>query len=59
LLKKKIESFVPESKLYSDLVEFEKKLDAIIMRKRLDIQEALGKPTKVYNRGSWTWNQLK
>jgi SWI/SNF-related matrix-associated actin-dependent regulator of chromatin subfamily D len=38
---------VPESKLYTDLVEFEKKLDATIMRKRLDIQEALGKPTKV------------
>ncbi|KAG2213649.1 hypothetical protein INT46_000824 [Mucor plumbeus] len=44
----KIESFVPESKLYTDLVEFEKKLDATIMRKRLDIQEALGKPTKVH-----------
>ncbi|KAI8890395.1 SWI/SNF and RSC complex subunit Ssr3 [Backusella circina FSU 941] len=43
----KIEAFVPESKLYSDLIEFEKKLDATIMRKRLDIQEALGKPTKV------------
>ncbi|GAA5809991.1 hypothetical protein MFLAVUS_003406 [Mucor flavus] len=43
----KIESFVPESKLYTDLVDFEKKLDATIMRKRLDIQEALGKPTKV------------
>lgn len=42
-----IESFVPETKLYSDLVDFEKKLDATIMRKRLDIQEALGKPTKV------------
>ncbi|KAI9355752.1 SWI/SNF related, matrix associated, actin-like protein dependent regulator of chromatin, subfamily d, member 1 [Pilaira anomala] len=43
----KIESFVPESKLYTDLVEFEKKLDATIMRKRLDIQEALGKPNKI------------
>lgn len=42
-----IESFVPESKLYKELVEFEKKLDATIMRKRLDIQEALGKPTKL------------
>ncbi|ORZ02526.1 SWI/SNF and RSC complex subunit Ssr3 [Syncephalastrum racemosum] len=42
----KIEAFVPESKLYTELTEFEKKLDATIMRKRLDIQEALGKPTK-------------
>ncbi|KAI8143117.1 hypothetical protein BJV82DRAFT_611421 [Fennellomyces sp. T-0311] len=43
----KIEAFVPESKLYTELSEFEKKLDATIMRKRLDVQEALGKPTKV------------
>ncbi|KAI7906787.1 uncharacterized protein BX663DRAFT_497579 [Cokeromyces recurvatus] len=42
-----IETFIPESKLYRELVEFEKKLDATIMRKRLDIQEALGKPSKV------------
>lgn len=47
MLQRQIESFVPESKLYTDLVEFEKKLDTTIMRKRLDIQEALGKPTKV------------
>ncbi|KAG1175800.1 hypothetical protein G6F70_003895 [Rhizopus microsporus] len=46
-LSPKIESFAPESKLYTELVDFEKKLDATIMRKRLDIQEALGKPTKV------------
>ncbi|KAL0076426.1 hypothetical protein J3Q64DRAFT_1647720 [Phycomyces blakesleeanus] len=43
----KIEAFVPESKLYTELSEFEKTLDATIMRKRLDVQEALGKPTKV------------
>ncbi|KAI9312572.1 SWI/SNF and RSC complex subunit Ssr3 [Dichotomocladium elegans] len=43
----KIEAFVPECKLYAELVDFEKKLDATIMRKRLDIQEALGKPTKI------------
>ncbi|RCI06164.1 SWI SNF, matrix associated, actin dependent regulator of chromatin, sub d, member 1, partial [Rhizopus stolonifer] len=42
-----IESFVPESRFYSELVDFEKKLDTTIMRKRLDIQEALGKPIKV------------
>ncbi|EIE83923.1 hypothetical protein RO3G_08628 [Rhizopus delemar RA 99-880] len=33
--------------LYTELVEFEKKLDATIVRKKLDIQEALGKPTKI------------
>lgn len=38
---------MPESKLYTELSEFEKNLDGAIMRKRLDIQEALGKPTKV------------
>ncbi|RUS30536.1 hypothetical protein BC938DRAFT_479279 [Jimgerdemannia flammicorona] len=41
-----IETFVPESRLYNELVEFEKRLDATIMRKRLDIQEAMGKPVK-------------
>ncbi|CAO3594867.1 unnamed protein product [Absidia cylindrospora] len=41
-------SFVPESTLYTELSEFEKKLDATIMRKRLDVQEAIGKPTKVF-----------
>jgi SWI/SNF-related matrix-associated actin-dependent regulator of chromatin subfamily D len=30
-----------------DLVAFERKLDATIMRKRLDIQEALKRPIKV------------
>ncbi|KAF1804832.1 hypothetical protein FB192DRAFT_1274326 [Mucor lusitanicus] len=43
----RVEAYVPESKLYTELSEFEKNLDVAIMRKRLDIQEALGKPTKV------------
>ena len=30
-----------------DLLAFERKLDATIMRKRLDIQEALKRPLKV------------
>ncbi|KAF9083698.1 SWI SNF, matrix associated, actin dependent regulator of chromatin, sub d, member 1 [Mortierella sp. AD031] len=42
----KIEAIVPESKLYTELLEFEKKLDATIMRKRLDLQETLNKPVK-------------
>ncbi|KAG0372278.1 SWI/SNF complex component snf12 [Mortierella sp. AD032] len=41
-----IEVIVPESKLYTELLEFEKKLDATIMRKRLDLQETLNKPVK-------------
>ncbi|KAI8075195.1 hypothetical protein BC940DRAFT_287688 [Gongronella butleri] len=44
----KIESFIPESTLYTELSEFEKKLDATIMRKRLDVQEAVGKPSKIH-----------
>ncbi|KAF9999491.1 SWI SNF, matrix associated, actin dependent regulator of chromatin, sub d, member 1 [Entomortierella chlamydospora] len=43
----KIEAIVPESKLYTELLEFEKKLDATIMRKRLDLQETLNKPVKI------------
>lgn len=31
-----------------DLLAFERKLDQTIMRKRLDIQEALKRPIKVY-----------
>ncbi|KAF8930833.1 SWI SNF, matrix associated, actin dependent regulator of chromatin, sub d, member 1 [Haplosporangium gracile] len=42
----KIEAIVSESKLYTELLEFEKKLDATIMRKRLDLQETLNKPVK-------------
>ncbi|GJJ72767.1 SWI/SNF-related matrix-associated actin-dependent regulator of chromatin subfamily D [Entomortierella parvispora] len=42
----KIEAIVPESKLYTELLDFEKKLDATIMRKRLDLQETLNKPVK-------------
>ncbi|KAI1309507.1 SWI SNF, matrix associated, actin dependent regulator of chromatin, sub d, member 1 [Mortierella claussenii] len=43
----KIEAIIPESKLYSELLDFEKKLDATIMRKRLDLQETLNKPVKI------------
>ena len=38
---------VPESQAYMDLLAFERKLDATIMRKRLDIQEVLKRPMKV------------
>ena len=35
------------SQAYMDLLAFERKLDATIMRKRLDIQEALKRPQKI------------
>ena len=37
---------VPESQAYMDLVAFEQKLDATIMRKRLEIQETIRRPMK-------------
>lgn len=43
----KVRELVPESQSYMDLLAFERKLDATIMRKRLDIQEALKRPIKV------------
>ncbi|KAJ8656680.1 hypothetical protein O0I10_007527 [Lichtheimia ornata] len=42
----RIETLVPESTLYRELAAFDKKLDTTILRKRLDVQEALGKPNK-------------
>lgn len=42
-----IRELVPESQAYMDLLAFERKLDQTIMRKRLDIQEALKRPIKV------------
>ena len=38
---------VPESQAYMDLLTFENKLDSTIMRKKLDVQEALKRPIKV------------
>ena len=43
----KVRDLVPESQAYMDLLSFERKLDSTIMRKRLDIQEALKRPMKV------------
>ncbi|RCH81718.1 SWI/SNF complex component snf12, partial [Rhizopus stolonifer] len=42
----KIEVYVPESKLYEELCHFERNMDSAIMKKRLEVQEALGKPNK-------------
>ncbi|XP_076461310.1 SWI/SNF-related matrix-associated actin-dependent regulator of chromatin subfamily D member 1-like isoform X2 [Babylonia areolata] len=46
ILTKRVRDLVPESQAYMDLLAFEQKLDATIMRKRLDIQEALKRPVK-------------
>lgn len=47
LLSEQIRELVPESQAYMDLLAFERKLDQTIMRKRVDIQEALKRPMKV------------
>jgi len=46
VLPQKVRELVPESQAYMDLLAFERKLDSTIMRKRLDIQEALKRPKK-------------
>ncbi|RUS83300.1 hypothetical protein EGW08_008922 [Elysia chlorotica] len=47
ILPQRVRDLVPESQAYMDLLAFERKLDATIMRKRLDIQEVLKRPMKV------------
>ncbi|XP_064647597.1 SWI/SNF-related matrix-associated actin-dependent regulator of chromatin subfamily D member 1-like isoform X2 [Lineus longissimus] len=47
ILPQRVRDLVPESQAYMDLLSFERKLDSTIMRKRLDIQEALKRPMKV------------
>ncbi|XP_064614517.1 SWI/SNF-related matrix-associated actin-dependent regulator of chromatin subfamily D member 1-like [Liolophura sinensis] len=46
ILPQRVRDLVPESQAYMDLLAFERKLDSTIMRKRLDIQEALKRPQK-------------
>ncbi|KAM7303059.1 SWI/SNF-related matrix-associated actin-dependent regulator of chromatin subfamily D member 1 isoform X2 [Ixodes scapularis] len=46
ILPQRVRDLVPESQAYMDLLAFERKLDFTIMRKRLDIQEALKRPMK-------------
>lgn len=50
LSSEQIRELVPESQAYMDLLAFERKLDQTIMRKRVDIQEALKRPMKVRTR---------
>ncbi|KAI0224604.1 SWI/SNF and RSC complex subunit Ssr3 [Massospora cicadina] len=44
----KITQLIPESKLYNELLDTEKRLDAIMLRKRLECLDARGKPSRVY-----------
>uniref|UniRef100_A0A8D2J289 Hexosyltransferase n=1 Tax=Varanus komodoensis TaxID=61221 RepID=A0A8D2J289_VARKO len=46
IVRLQIRELVPESQAYMDLLAFERKLDQTIMRKRVDIQEALKRPMK-------------
>ncbi|XP_077480461.1 SWI/SNF-related matrix-associated actin-dependent regulator of chromatin subfamily D member 3b isoform X2 [Stigmatopora argus] len=50
ILPQRIRELVPESQAYMDLLAFERKLDQTIMRKRVDIQEALKRPMKQQKR---------
>lgn len=50
-----VRDLVPESQAYMDLLAFERKLDATIMRKRMDIQEALKRPMKVTMSYFFNW----
>lgn len=48
MIHKQIRSLVPESQAYIELLRLEQKLDTVLMRKRLDIQETLKRPQKVF-----------
>lgn len=47
LLTKTVRQIIPESESYMELLEVEKKLDHVLMRKRLTLQESLKQPLKV------------
>ena len=51
--------FSVDSQMYRDLTEMEKNLDWTMTRKRVEVQDALGKPTPVSTARSWwsfiTW----
>lgn len=43
-LQDKVAAFLPESALYTQLLEFESRVDAALARKKIDIQEAIKNP---------------
>ncbi|GMH35500.1 hypothetical protein BSKO_03368 [Bryopsis sp. KO-2023] len=46
----RVEHFVPESKVYNQLLEYEKRLDTIIDTRKAEIQEAIQAPERVSKR---------
>ena len=44
---KKIEAVAEEASLYAKMLNQEKKLDTVLMRKRAEIQDAIRRPCKV------------
>lgn len=46
-LSERVAPILPESALYTQLIEFECRVDAALMRKKIDIQEALKNPPSV------------
>lgn len=43
----KVASLLPESALYTQLLEFEERIDAILVRKKIEIQDAVKNPSRV------------
>ncbi|KAK4392873.1 SWI/SNF complex component SNF12 [Sesamum angolense] len=46
-LQERVAAILPESALYTQLLEFESRVDAALTRKKIDIQEALKTPTYI------------
>ncbi|PVU97376.1 hypothetical protein BB561_000580 [Smittium simulii] len=44
LLPEKLSPYIPESEMYNNLIDLEKKVDYMTIQKRLQLQESLGKP---------------
>ena len=49
VIHKQVRSLVPESQAYIELLRLEQKLDSVLVRKRLDLQETLKRPQKVFD----------
>lgn len=46
-LQERVAAILPESALYTQLLEFESRVDAALMRKKIDIQEAIKNPPSI------------
>jgi hypothetical protein len=42
-----VKEILPESSMYSQLLDFERRLDATLMRKRMDMHELMRRPPQV------------